>query len=110
MAVQEINNNSLILPNTTIVTGITDATDFSGTIESTNSLLSYYFGGTGVDMVVSTGDDAETEISAQLFAQKKIIQIHTVAQSVALSNGNLYPKRLQTTPLESYEGSSYILY
>jgi hypothetical protein len=106
MAISEINANTELLPNTTLVSGVINANDFSGTIKSTTTLMDYYFGGTGVDMVVSTGNDLETGISCQLFSQNKIIQIHAIAQSEELSNGFLYSKRLQTTPLLSYQGNN----
>lgn len=105
MAIEEINNDTSLLPETTIVSGIIDGVDFRGTIKAATSLLNDYFGGSGVDMVVSTGNDLETKISSQLFSQNSIIQIHTVSQAVELSNGNLYSSRLQTTPLLSYQGN-----
>ena len=109
MAIEEINNNSHLLPNTTLVTGVIGANDFLGSIQAATSLMIDYFGGTGVDMVVSTGDDIETAISSQLFSQNSIIQIHTVSQAVELSNGNLYSKRLQTKPLLSFQGDCRLI-
>jgi ABC-type branched-subunit amino acid transport system substrate-binding protein len=108
MAVKEVNANKNLLPQTKLVTGVIEGNGFSGMITAATSLMNYYFGGTGVDLVVSAGNDVETEISSQLFSQNKIIQIHTVAQAVELANGFLYSKRLQTTPLLSYQGRAIL--
>jgi hypothetical protein len=105
MAINEINNNPDLLPNTTLVFGIASGQGFSGAIEAANYFVSSEFGGSGMDIVIGSGNDIETEASNQVFAQSKLIQIHTVSQAVELSQGSSYPWRMQTTPLASFQGN-----
>ena len=107
MAITEINQNNLLLPKTKLVSGIISGAGFQQSIDAADILTRHAFGGTGVDIVVGAGDDIETEAMNQIFTRSKTIQIHTISQAVELSQGALYPWRLQTTPLESYQGLRY---
>jgi len=104
MAIAEINSNHTLLPNTTLVTAITSGLGFSGAIEAANTLISSKFGGTGVDIVIGSGNDIETAASNQVLAHSGLIQIHAVSKAVDLSQGSIYPWRIQTTPLASFQG------
>jgi len=109
LAVKEINADKSILPNTQIVTGVVRGLRLIGSSDAARKLAHTYFGGTGVDIVVSAGGDLETDVTNQIFAQTHIIQVNGLAQSVDLFNGALYPTKLQITPLRSYQGLfSYI--
>lgn len=105
MAIKEINSNKQLLPNTKLVAGITSGSGFLGAINAATFLTEKEFGGTGVNVVVGAGNDVETEATNQIFAQSQTIQIHTISKAVELSQGALYPWRLQTTPLQSYQGN-----
>ena len=108
LAIKEINQNTTLLPNTNLVSGIVSGIGFLQAISAADYLVANEFGGTGVNIVVGAGDDIETEAMNQIFAQSKTIQIHTISRAVELSQGALYPWRLQTTPLESYQGLDYV--
>jgi hypothetical protein len=70
---------------------------------------SSYVSGTniGVDIVIGTGDAIETECLNQYFNQKRIIQIHTSNTDAQLATGALYQYKLQTTPVDSFQGNVY---
>ena len=107
LAINEINRNKTFLPKTKLVSGIVSGAGFQESISGADYLAQKAFGGTGVDIVVGAGDDIETQAMNQIFTQNQIIQIHTIAQSVEMSQSALYPWRLQTTPLQSYQGVYY---
>ena len=73
-----------------------------------NSPLKYLSGKSqGVDIVVSAGGNVETEAATSYFADFKIAQIHTVSTDTALNFGASFPYKLQTTPVDSFEGIGY---
>jgi len=104
MAIEEVNANPILLPTTTLLSGIESGVGFTGAIDAARALISSKFGGTGVDIVIGSGDDTETQSSSEVFTRSNIIQIHTVSKAVEMSQGSIYPWRLQTTPLASYQG------
>jgi hypothetical protein len=94
MAIDEINNRSDILPNTKLVIamrgghGAYDAVIASLDLATANFSAeklsnSKFIGGTsqGVDVVVNTGDNDETTSINLMFANSKIVQLHTAGES-----------------------------
>lgn len=73
------------------------ATENSGAITASDSQ-------NGVDLVVGGNNNEETMTADIIYATRKLIQIHTVANETALGNGVVYPFKLQTNPIESYQG------
>jgi hypothetical protein len=58
----------------------------------------------GVDLVVGAGNNKETLAQDQFFVQRKILQIHTVANDTQFGIGTLFPYKIQTVPVESFQG------
>jgi gamma-aminobutyric acid type B receptor len=112
MAINEINKRTDILPTTKLVYTIRGGNDFFGAMTASEWLAQGSFGGFsingkyygGVDAVVGAGNDVETKCSDQLFAELKMVQVHTVSMDTDLGVGQTYPYKIQTVPIESFQG------
>lgn len=61
----------------------------------------------GVDFVIGTGDDDETEHAGLVFQNSKIVQLHSVAMDTRFAMGRSYPAntyKVQDVPVVSYQG------
>ena len=123
MAVDEINANNY-LPNVRINVAITFKEDAYGGIIGAQELLSANFSidssgqhvpthtfvgnnPIGVDFVVATGDDDETEHAGLVFQNFKVVQLHTAAMDTKFALGRSYPSntyKVQDVPVNSYQG------
>jgi hypothetical protein len=108
-----------MLPNVELQVAIRGGLKFIGSIHGTGELMSASFptsknpfkylsgSNVGVDIVVSAGNGVETQASAAYLGDLKITQIHTVATDTDLTINQKFPYRLQTTPVDSFQGTSY---
>ena len=58
----------------------------------------------GVDIVVGGMGNVETMTHDGIFGDRKLIQLHTLANDTRLGSGDDFPYKLGTTPVESYQG------
>jgi len=111
MAIEEINaDRSILMVNgikTRIVYSVQEGNQFAGAVNAASFLAEKTFGNTGVHAVVGAGNNVETMASNQMLKSHKIIEIHTVASDAALGDGVTYPYKLQTTPIDSFQGMVY---
>ncbi len=103
MAIEEINNSTELLPNTTLVYSIYEGEGFQGGSQAAQYLGDESFG-TGVDIVIGQGNDVETFVSNKYFQELKLTQIHTLAQDTMFGIGDEFPYKLQTVIVETYQG------
>jgi ABC-type branched-subunit amino acid transport system substrate-binding protein len=54
--------------------------------------------------VVGSGNDEETSASHMLLQGYNVMQLHTRAMNVEFGNGLKYPFKIQTTPVDSFQG------
>jgi len=122
MAVDEINQNGVILPNFELQVAVrSGSSDFTGAVNSAEYLAAAaIFSDTnpnryvsqsnvGVDIVVGARDDVETVAMNQILTGKNLIQVHTVAQDTQLGVGASFPNKIGTLPVDSFQGMFYIL-
>lgn len=122
MAINEINENSELLPNYELRVAVISATDdFNGAVSAAEYLTlnvafqeyinpsssSLYVSGSskGVDVVVGAGSNIETTAIDQFFNGRKLVQVHTVANDPQLQVGANYPYKIATVPSSSFEGA-----
>ena len=104
MAVKEINANPTLLPNTQLVVGVKSGHNFEGAINTVADLKTEIFGGSGVDFMVSASDTTETQACNSMYHNFPMIILHTESTDDEMSNGALYPNKIQLTPLDSLQG------
>ena len=122
LAVEEINNSTSILPDTRIAVAIRSGHNYAGASHAAELLLDANFSNLntgiylskasflngdpiGVDIAISTGNDKETIQSNLILGSSfDIVQISTVAQTTALAHGSLFPRKISTVPVISFNG------
>jgi hypothetical protein len=117
MAVNEINASPDLLPNVELQVAIRGGPGFSRSIIAAQDLLIAKFSkisrdfaylsesNVGVDIVVGAGSNLESEAADPYLGDSKITLIHTVAMDTQLTYGATYPYKLQTTPVDSFQGN-----
>ncbi len=103
MAIEEINNSTTLLPNTTLIYAIDEGEGFQGGSNAANFLGDEAFA-SGVDIVIGQGNDVETFVSNKYFQDLKLPQIHTLAQDTMFGIGDDFPYKIQTVIVETYQG------
>ena len=73
-------------------------------VEAAGYLVKDAFSGTGVDFVVSAGENVETMAALKMFEAYRTVQIHALAQDTLLGSGTDYPFKIQTVPIDSFQG------
>lgn len=100
MAVDEANNDYLLLPNHKVEVAIADPT---GLINATLTSIEL---SESVDAVVGAVQNYETMISNKILAYYHKVQISSVARSALLSVGKDYPLKARVVPSDSFSGMS----
>lgn len=73
-------------------------------VEVASYLAREAFSGTGVDIVVSAAENIETMAALKMFEAYRVVQIHALAQDTLLGSGTDYPYKIQTVPIDSFQG------
>lgn len=109
MAVKHINNKTDglwddYLPNTQIVTMINgDGVDFSGGANGV-FLLSEGFYDSGVDGIIGALANEATISAQKVGVEYKLVQLHSVANDAKLGDGQEYSYKVQTCPIDTFQG------
>ena len=107
MAIDEINNSSVLLPNSTLKFVVkSDNVDFVNSLVTASSLASEVFNRTGVSGVVGAYYDSSTEATDQYFSSTRvnIPQISYKASSVDLGDKLTYPNIFRTSISDANDG------
>lgn len=108
MAIDEINDKTDgiyddILPNTQLKVALSGGFGFEGGVSAVGSLEKAFFG-SGVHAIVGALPNLETEAANQMAINGKVVQVHAAAMDTDLGNGGKYPYKMQTVPIDSFQG------
>jgi hypothetical protein len=110
MAIEDVNNNPDILPNTRIEFAFRSASSFSESIYSTDELLHNVFGTSSaigdihINGIIGGNENMETMASNMMLNDFNTVQLHTRAQDVDFGDGSKYRYKVQTCPIDSFQG------
>lgn len=108
LAIDAINNKTdgifdNLLPNTQIVFSFRSGAGYAGGIAAADSVTKA-FNGIGIVGVVNGLTNLEVTLDNELFKDHALVQSHSMAQDSNLGTANSFPYKVQTVPLDSFEG------
>ena len=101
MAIEEINNRNDILPNHNLKYIIRSGIGFGAAASAALDISSNY-----PEIIGAVAGVRSIEIDAidRTWAEKKIVLAHAMGQDTAFGDGNVYPYKVQTCPIDSFQG------
>jgi ABC-type branched-subunit amino acid transport system substrate-binding protein len=105
MAINEVNNDTSLLPNHHVEFTIADPTGLIDATLASIDLSSDAFNGQAVDAVVGAVPNYETMTTNKILAHYNKVQVSSVARSALLSVGKDYPLKARVLPSDSFSGS-----
>ena len=107
LAVEEINADSTVLPNTTFKIVVKDTKlNLGKTFFATLEMSKNAFGGKGVDACIGAQASGESDAAATVLSQFSTVQISYSSTSPLLSNKVNYPYFARTCPSDSFQGAA----